>query len=160
MGSQRPTYIDIDGDESVLEPRYSSHSLLASQRGTNKTRRIETDSSGNLFVAGVVTSVPSGVQDVNVVDQGTGTWANGVEVSVSSSAVQVLAANANRKTAIVQNTGKANVRIGITGVTSTTGVRLVPGGALVLKKPNVETNAIFAVREGSVDSIVFTQETV
>lgn len=88
----------------------------------------------------------------------TGTLANGAETSVAGSAVQVLAANTNRRKVIVQNTGLANVRIGVTGVTATTGMRLVPNGHLLLEMPNCPTQAIFAIREGAVSSTVFAQE--
>ena len=51
MGNLRPEYSDSDGDESVDSPRYGEHSLLAAARGTNKTKRIETDADGNLYIA-------------------------------------------------------------------------------------------------------------
>lgn len=85
---------------------------------------------------------------------------NGVETAVAGTAVQVLAANTSRKGAIIQNTGVANVRIGITGVTATTGFRLIPGQSATLKKPFVETSAVFAIREGAISSTVFAQESV
>lgn len=78
---------------------------------------------------------------------------NGAETSVSSSAVEVLAANANRKKAVIQNTGLGNVRVGVNGVTATTGMRLVPNGHVILES----TQAIYAIRE-TVDSTVFAQE--
>src|SRR5688572_32081673 len=63
----------------------------------------------------VVTNTPT----VNIA--GTiGTWANGVETAIAAVAVEVLATNANRKRAIIQNTGPGIVRIGIVGVTNTT----------------------------------------
>jgi hypothetical protein len=87
----------------------------------------------------------------------TGTLANGAETAVSSSAVSVLAANANRKKLILQNTGSNAVRIGTTGVTATTGVRLAAGATLVIDMPHCPTNAILAIRE-SADSTVLAQE--
>ena len=87
----------------------------------------------------------------------TGTLANGAETAVSSSAVSVLAANANRKKLIVQNTGASAVRIGTTGVTATTGFRLAAGAMLIVDMPQCPTNAIFAIRE-SADSTVLAQE--
>lgn len=90
----------------------------------------------------------------------TGTWANGVETSVAGTAVQIQAANASRKKLIIQNVGNANARIGITGVTATTGTRLVPGGVMILEPPYIETAAIYAIREGAISTTIFTQETV
>lgn len=86
-----------------------------------------------------------------------GTLANGAETAVSSSAVSVLAANANRKKLIVQNTGVNTVRIGTTGVTATTGFRLTAGATMVFDMPHCPTNAVFAIRE-SADSTVMAQE--
>lgn len=107
------------------------------------------DGGNSITVDGTITSTFS-----------TSSLANGAETAVSSSAVQVLAANASRKFAVIQNTGVANVRIGITGVTATTGLALVPDGSLVLEMPYCATNAIFAIREGAVDSVVFAFEAV
>lgn len=86
-----------------------------------------------------------------------GTLANGAETAVSSSAISVLAANASRKKLIVQNTGANAVRVGTTGVTATTGFRLVAGATIVIDMPHCPTNAIFAIRE-SADSTVLAQE--
>lgn len=87
----------------------------------------------------------------------TGTLANGAETAVSSSAISVLAANANRKKLILQNTGANAVRIGASGVTATTGMRLAAGSAIVFDMPHCPTSQIFAIRE-SADSTVLAQE--
>lgn len=88
----------------------------------------------------------------------TGTLANGAETAVAAAAVQVAAANANRKAILVQNVGTANVRVGVSGVTTTTGFRLVPGQIVILEMPFVPTQAIFAIREGATSSTVLAQE--
>jgi hypothetical protein len=91
---------------------------------------------------------------------GTSTLDNGTETPVGAAAVQILAANPNRKTAVVQNTGTANIRVGAAGVTATTGLRLVPNQIAIYDEPDVPINALFAIREGAVDSVAFTQEAV
>ncbi len=72
MGSQRPTNPDLDGDEAAVSPRQTTIGLLGHERGTDKTRRIETDTDGNVYthvaadssasvsplVVGAVTNVP------------------------------------------------------------------------------------------------------
>ena len=61
MSQPRPPEIDNDGDQSVQSPAHRSESLLASERGSDATRRLETDSSNNLFVnigAGSVSANP------------------------------------------------------------------------------------------------------
>lgn len=82
----------------------------------------------------------------------------GTETVVAGSAVQVIAANTARISVIVQNVGAANVRVGTSGVTATTGVRLVPNGHLLLEIPSCPVGAIFAIREGAISSTVLTQE--
>jgi hypothetical protein len=87
----------------------------------------------------------------------TGTLANGAETAVSNSAVSVLASNANRKKLILQNTGSNNVRIGVSGVTATTGFRLAAGAVVVFDMPHCPTSQIFSIRE-TADSTVLAQE--
>lgn len=96
--------------------------------------------------------------DLYVTTGRNGSLANGAETAVTNVAAQILAANTARKKYIVQNTGAANIRVGITGVTATTGFRLVAGGSMVIEMPNCPTNAIFAIREGATNSIAFAQE--
>lgn len=88
------------------------------------------------------------------------TWSNGSETAVSSVAVALTGAGANaaRKGLIIQNNGTGDVRIGITGVTATTGVKLIPGDALILTGAAAPINALFAIRSSTVDSIVLAQE--
>lgn len=90
----------------------------------------------------------------------TAALANGTETAVAGTAVSVLAANGSRKWCVVQNTGTANVRIGITGVTATTGIQVTPGSLIVLEAPWVHQGAIYAIREGANSSTVFTTEAV
>lgn len=96
---------------------------------------------------------------VDVVETGSSsTLSNGSQTTVSSSAVQILAANTSRNVALVQNVGFSNIRVGITGVTATTGIRVKPDELLVLSPPFVPTAALFAIREGDSDSIAFATE--
>lgn len=113
-------------------------------------------SAGRQPVTATIDGSASGVS-LTTVPGGTSSLANGAETAVSSSAVQVLAANASRKWCIIQNTGSETVRIGIAGVAATTGIKLVAGAALTFELPYVVTSAIFAIRE-SADSIVYAVE--
>lgn len=89
----------------------------------------------------------------------SGTLANGAETAVTTSATSVLASNANRKGAIIQNVGTGIVRVGVTGVTATTGIRLLPGGHLRLTSPYCPDEAIFAICEAATPtSTVLAQE--
>lgn len=89
----------------------------------------------------------------------TGTLGNGIETAVSNVAISVLAANPARKAAIIQNVGSDDIRVGVAGVTATTGIRLRPNRSLVLSSPYIHTGDVFAIRE-TTDSIVLAQEIV
>lgn len=82
----------------------------------------------------------------------------GEEFSVSNTAVLLLPENLIRKKLIIQNTGVANVRVGDATVSPTNGTRLIPNGTMIIEMPDVPQNALYAIREGGVDSIVFAQE--
>lgn len=85
---------------------------------------------------------------------------NGTETAVSAAAVPLAGAPANaaRKGLIVQNVGVGDVRIGIAGVTATTGMKLLPGDSIVFTGGAVPINALFAIRSATTDSIVLAQE--
>lgn len=88
-----------------------------------------------------------------------GTLANGAETSVTTTATQVVAANAARKKLIVQNNGSGPVRVGTTGVTATTGLRLAAAGVLVFDMPNCPTNAIYAISETGSNAVLAQEVT-
>lgn len=50
MGAQRPVNPDLNGDEAAVSPRQTTEGLLGHRRGTDQTKRIETDDSGNVYV--------------------------------------------------------------------------------------------------------------
>lgn len=85
-----------------------------------------------------------------------GTLANGLETVINAVAAQVIAANATRKYLAIQNTGTANIRVGVAGVTATTGIRLTAGATWT--PTVVPTSAIFAIREGANNSVALGQE--
>jgi hypothetical protein len=86
-----------------------------------------------------------------------GTLGNGAETSVGGSATQLVAATAGRKKLIVQNNGTGAIRIGTTGVTATTGLRIKADGVAVFDMPHCPTNAIYAISESGTNTVL-TQE--
>lgn len=85
------------------------------------------------------------------------TFANGTQVAVAAAAASILAANANRKVAHVQNIGAQPIRVGLTGVTASTGiVRLEAGDMVHLNS----TQQLFAIRDTAAvaDSTVLVSE--
>lgn len=83
---------------------------------------------------------------------------NGKETVVGATAVRLLKGNQDRRTALVQNTGNANIRVGPPGVTATTGLRLVPNAIEIFDVPDVYLGEVWAIREGTADSVAFAQE--
>lgn len=90
----------------------------------------------------------------------------GAEFPISAVAVQLMAANAitpgvagSRTTAVIQNTGTANIRVGGPGVTATAGLRLPPNAVVIFDEIDVYNKEIWAISEG-VDSIAFAQESI
>jgi hypothetical protein len=115
--------------------------------GGTTLRRVNGDSSGRLRTIGFG-------------DMSTGTLDNGAETVVDATAggVEVLASNANRKCAIIQNVGNSNMRVGVSGVTATSGFQLVPGASAIFEPPFLPTGAIFAIREGGANTTALAQE--
>lgn len=91
-----------------------------------------------------------------------GTPTTTADQTVGAASASILAANANRKSAIIQNTGTANARVCIDGVTATAskGLKLVPGQFITLTAPHVPRSAITAIRESGSDTTVAVVEVV
>lgn len=89
----------------------------------------------------------------------TGSFTNPTDITVSSTSGQILAANVSRVAFMIQNTGSANVRVGI-GITptATRGFQLTPGQILTMEPPFQITSAVNAIREGGSDSSVSVGE--
>jgi hypothetical protein len=96
VGAQRPVNPDLNGDESAVSPRQSQPGLLGHVRGTDQTKRIEQDASGDLYVhvASDDTAVPSSVSPL-----GSGSI-TAVPDATTSTIVTYTAATAKRVTRI------------------------------------------------------------
>ena len=90
-----------------------------------------------------------------------GTASNGAQTAVSSSAVSVVAADSTRKSLLLYNVGAGNVRVGMSGVTATTGIPLAGNGGFVVLTAGDgadTTSQWYAIRDGSTDSTVFAMK--
>lgn len=101
--------------------------------GTGKTRRV--DVGGGYLAPEVAVSLPTGTTFPVTTSPAKGTPSAPVSVAVpnnaAGSAVSVLAANANRRVALIQNAGTQRVYLGWTnGVVSTSGLFVDPGQTL------------------------------
>lgn len=126
MGIPYPKYPDevLDGDERTYSPHKTTDSLLAAERGTDFTRRLETDASRNLYVniaAGTVSTIPVG----------TGVSAV-ARISVGSGAVVTLSASnaAKRRVIIYNEAGTLFVKFG-TSASSTNFTYTMPPNTTV-----------------------------
>lgn len=100
--------------------------------------------------------LPLAVKDTTV-----GIFQNGVETLVGVVAVEIQPANPNRKRLIIQNESAGAIRVGIVGVTATTGAKITSGGSMVIEHPYIETASIYAIADGGgPDRNVLTQETI
>jgi hypothetical protein len=82
---------------------------------------------------------------------GVMTNSDDVAVDATAGGVVVLAANVNRKAAVVQNVGAANGRLGTT-VAANKGIQLAPGQVAVLEAPWPVQAALKGIREGGTNT--------
>lgn len=128
-------------DPSNDAERWGGFELLSS---VNQTVRVAvSDHAGDykLFAQSVIVELPDGLDDVD-------------DIAVSTPAVEVAAANGNRRTIIVQNVGANPIRVGTADVAANRGTRLVAGGSRTF----TTRAAIYAIREGGSDSTVSISE--
>jgi hypothetical protein len=90
---------------------------------------------------------------------GVMTNSDDIVVDATAGGVAVLAANANRKAAIVQNVGAANGRLGTT-VATNKGIQLAPGQLVVLEAPWPVQAALKAIRESATSTTFAVAEIV
>lgn len=118
---------------------------------TASTRAIVTTSTPASGDAGLVTR--------EALNPGTPSQAADVTVDATAGGVTVLAANVNRKSAVIQNVGSANCRVSVGGTpTTTNGIQLTPGQTLTLRRPHCPVGAVKAIRESSTSTSVSVLE--
>lgn len=86
----------------------------------------------------------------------------GVESTVSTDEVEIIAANDSRKKLILQVISGDPVRVGPSGVTGSTGFQVASGdGLVVLEAPFCPTHAMSAIQAGGLtDATVFAAEII
>lgn len=110
------------------------------------------------FYAGLTTIPTTGGASAT-----TGTPTHTADITVDSTAggVTLLAANANRKMAIIQNTGTNPMRVSVGGTpTASNGIQLQGGDSLNISAPYIPTGAIKAIREGASNTTAAVLEIV
>lgn len=79
---------------------------------------------------------------------------NRAPVTVSSVAIQIVAASSRRRWLCIQNISANPVAIGASGVAAGTGIILNQNDKLVFDGQRIPTNAIFAIRTGGSDGTI------
>lgn len=110
MGLNFPKYPgDVsDGDEHSHSPNKTKDSLLATKRGTDSTRRLETDDNRNLYVN---VAAPNPLPITGSVDLDKAFNATTVPITVTGVSIVIVAANAARKKLLVQTNDPVLIRL-------------------------------------------------
>jgi len=83
---------------------------------------------------------------------------SGADVTVSTTAVSLIAVNPARVSLILSNVSANGCRVGAASVTATTGLKLAGNTQLVLNP--APTTQVFAIRDAAADAVVNAQEIV
>lgn len=75
-------------------------------------------------------------------------------VSVTSSATQIKAANTSRKSILIRNNGADALRVGASGITASEGRQVLPGKELYIRG---DKGAIYGISEGSTIDIRYLE---
>jgi hypothetical protein len=137
----------------------SGHQGLLALAVRRDTPGVTTDADGDYSELQVSST---GRLRVTLDRSGTATDTADQTVDNTGGGVTILAANANRRGATVQNTGAATIRVTVDGTapTTTKGLQLAAGAVLSLSMPDCPTSAIKAIREGGSNSTVYVSEVV
>ena len=122
--------------------------------------------SGTWNVGSITTlpALPTGSNVIGAVTQSAGPWttvergtviAHG-SASVTTTAAQVLALAATRRSATIQNLGTDYIYLGATGITANNGLRLAAGQTVVIDKS--PTAAIFAIAASGTQAVSYFTE--
>ena len=122
--------------------------------------------SGTWNVGSITTlpALPTGTNVIGGVTQSAGPWttvergtviAHG-SASVTTTAAQVLALAATRRSATIQNLGTDYIYLGATGITANNGLRLAAGQTVVIDKS--PTAAIFAIAASGTQAVSYFTE--
>lgn len=94
------------------------------------------------------------VNTVKVVERGATLVAG--NASVTTSATQIVAANAARRGVMIQNVGIDFVWIGPSGIATGSGIRVAPGQTVSIDKS--PTAAVFGIATSGTQSVAFLEE--
>lgn len=143
--------VSIDGGTFELTPGDVEIGAVELKNATDDTRAVIGTSTPAAAAGGLTTrEAPTA---------GTSTQPADITVDATSGGVVLLAANASRKSAVIQNTGAATMRLRIDGdPTTTRGLQIAAGQSFNIGMPFCPTGAIKAIREGSTSTTAAVME--
>lgn len=134
--------------------------VIAGQKEDGAIRNVRVDDDGQFTIGGVV----DGNLDANSDEVRTFparlTWTNGTDVSVDTSADQLLAANASREALTINHrSGTTDAFIGLTGVTATSFIWRLQPGEVLYWTDGVPTAAIFGITSSGTVNLTCSEGT-
>jgi hypothetical protein len=106
MGLPFPNTPEQGGDNEAVAPYSNSRSILGSERGSNKAKRLETDTNNNLYV---VLGAGGASQNVNVISL------KAIDPLSTGTATGILASTLTTLTTYSPVTNKVITRIAVSG---------------------------------------------
>ena len=138
--------------------------LPALPTGSNVIGGVTQSGTWNVGSITTLPALPTGSNVIGAVTQSAGPWttvergtviAHG-SASVTTTAAQVLALAATRRSATIQNLGTDYIYLGATGITANNGLRLAAGQTVVIDKS--PTAAIFAIAASGTQAVSYFTE--
>ena len=166
LGAALPTGSNVIGGvtQSGTWNVGSITTLPALPTGSNVIGAVTQSGTWNVGSITTLPALPTGSNVIGAVTQSAGPWttvergtviAHG-SASVTTTAAQVLALAATRRSATIQNLGTDYIYIGATGISANNGLRLAAGQTVVIDKS--PTAAIFAIAASGTQAVSYFTE--
>ena len=163
-GSRVPITADVNGLQVNVGNTVTVSLGAALPAGSAVIGAVTQSGTWNVGSITTLPALPTGSNVIGAVTQSAGPWttvergtviAHG-SASVTTTAAQVLALAATRRSATIQNLGTDYIYIGATGITANNGLRLAPGQTVVIDKSPVA--AIFAIAASGTQTVSYFTE--
>ena len=163
-GSRVPITADVNGLKVDVGNTVTVSLGAALPAGSAVIGAVTQSGTWNVGSITTLPALPTGSNVIGAVTQSAGPWttvergtviAHG-SASVTTTAAQVLALAATRRSATIQNLGTDYIYLGATGITANNGMRLAAGQTVVIDKS--PTAAIFAIAASGTQAVSYFTE--
>ena len=163
-GSRVPITADVNGLKVNVGNTVTVSLGAALPAGSAVIGAVTQSGTWNVGSITTLPALPTGSNVIGAVTQSAGPWttvergtviAHG-SASVTTTAAQVLALAATRRSATIQNLGTDYIYLGATGITANNGLRLAAGQTVVIDKS--PTAAIFAIAASGTQAVSYFTE--